>query len=556
MSPTPPSRGAGAAAVLDANSAAYEWLVGRVRSMDAAASPEAVLRAVEHAAWVAGDHHPGRFADGALENVALEIGARLDGATGGGFPLPSVPRDGRRRVLHVTPLLTVGGHTPLLYHWVRSDRTSRHSVALVSHAGGVPDELAEAVRSSGGQLVVLPPGAPFTQRARWLRELARRTADLVAWHVIGADAVPTAAFADPDGPPVALVDHCDHVFWLGGSVADVLVNLRRVGAEHTAARRFVGRHAVVPIPLRDRLGETSRHDARRALGMGEDEVVLLSVGRGVKYRPCGAHDFVATAHRILERHPEAHLFVAGASQAGISPHLRRALHPRLHLEGTVRDPARHRAAADVYLESFPYGSQTALLEAALGGLPVVPAYAPLCPLLVASDDAVDDVVPHPRSEGEYVEQVDALVREPGRRRALGETLRRRLLVGHVGEGWLERLAALYRETDGLAHRPRPIPIAPCLSTEVDLGLARWHVMADGRRSSSAIPGTARGSAARHAAYVAKLVGDYRTARRHALRAVREDPSRTSWRLLAVALLGRGARGLRRLVPARAKEVGP
>jgi glycosyltransferase involved in cell wall biosynthesis len=223
-----------------------------------------------------------------------------------------------------------------------------------------------------------------------------------------------------------------------------------------------------------------RHEARRTLGFAEDDLILLSVGRAEKYRPCGRYDFVATAAKILGRHTHAKLVVVGESMAGIAPHLRRSLPERVYFVGRLEDPSMYRAAADVYLESFPFGSQTALLEAALEGLPVVPAYAPLFPLLVANDDSVQELIPNPQNEDEYVERVSELIWRPELRLQLGERLRTRLLVDHVGDGWLHRLAGMYLHTEHLVHRPSRIPVSQCKTTDADIGLCLWHVMPDGK----------------------------------------------------------------------------
>lgn len=530
---------------LQANSEAYEWFVNNIQGMDWRQEPEAVLGAVERAAWFAGYFHAGRFADGALENLVLHIGAALDSpaAEPPGWPLPGTHRDGRRRVLHVTPGLAMGGHRQLLRHWILNDRDSCHSLVLVDHQGEVPARFSAAVRDSGGSLVALPQGMGHCQKARWLRAMARQNADLVVWHLIGPDVTPTAAFAVDDCPPVVLVDHSDHLFWLGASVADVVLNLRTAGAELAETRRFASRIAVVPIPLLEARHGVSRADARRALGIAEDQVMLLSVGRAEKYRPYGAYDFVATANLILDSQPDAHLYVVGESAAGIAPYLRHATHERLHFVGSLEDPSLHHAAADIYLESFPFGSQTALLEAALSGLAVVPAYAPLFPLLVANDDALADILPNPRNEQEYIERVEWLIREPEQRLALGWLLRERLLVDHVGEGWLERLAGVYAATDRLAHTPRPLPTAPCVASGPAIGLSLWHTLAGGPAEPGA---TDAGAILGHKAFVAKTVGDYAKARRYARQAIGHAPYRSAlWRLLALAWLGKAGTSIRR-----------
>jgi glycosyltransferase involved in cell wall biosynthesis len=535
---------------LRANSAAYERLVDKIRVIDLRKNPEAVLGEVTLTAQVASEFHPGRFADGTIENPVLEIGAELGKITVEDRCLTlGVARGGRRRVLHVaTQVVGIGGHTRMLYHWVQNDKSSCHSLVLVRHTNvPVPLWLHEAIWSSGGQLMILPQGSGLCHKAKWLREIAKKSADLVVLHHDPSDVVPIVAFAIDEGPPVVRLNIADHQFWLGSSVADMVINLRTAGAEHTAKRRFVSSNAVIPIPMADPIRRVSRRDARRILGINEDQVMLLSVGRDLKYRPCGSYDFVATANRILDRHPSAHLYVVGESAAGIAPYLRCTMHERLHFSGSMDDPSLYRAAADVYLESFPFGSQTALLEAALSGLPVVPAYAPLFPLLVANDDAIQDLIPNPNSEQEYVDQVDLLIQHPEQQVGLGAALRERLVVDHMGLGWLDRLAAIYEETDRLTHRMQPIPASPCSTTDEDIGLSLWHAVADGKTYSTDTSGDGIGAGLRHAGFLAKYIGDYADARRFAWRAVRHDPyQRMSWRLFAITLLGRAGRILRKV----------
>jgi glycosyltransferase involved in cell wall biosynthesis len=525
---------------LQSNSSAYEWFVDKIQKMDRQNEAEAILQAVERAGWFAGNFHTGRFSDGAIENLAFSIGESLDAhaVESKKEMLPTVPKDGRRRVLHVTPMLAMGGHRQLLYHWICNDRTSCHSLILINHTGDVPERFSEAIRDSGGSLVTLSPNAQLCQKARSLREMARNNADLVVWHLIGSEVIPVAAFATHDCPPVVVIDHGDHLFWLGSSVADLVVNLRTVGAELTAKRRFGSCISVLPIPLLDPKAEISKADARRTLGVGDDQVLLLSIGRAEKYRPYGTYDFVATANKILDLHPNAHLYVVGETAAAITPFLNCKIHDRLHFMGSIEDPSIYRIAADIYVESFPFGSQTALLESALIGLPVVPAYAPLFPLLVANDDALTDILQNPKNEQEFIKRVSLLIDESEQRQSLGNALRERLLMDHVGKGWLERLAALYQKAECLTHNPRPIPASSCLMTNIDINLSQWHVMT-GKPRLPHHPDDDIRAGLYHSAFVAKTVGDYATARRYAWNAVQRNLLVwASWRLLGIAMMGK------------------
>jgi uncharacterized membrane protein len=69
-------------------------------------------------------------------------------------------------------------------------------------------------------------------------------------------------------------------------------------------------------------------------------------------------------------------------------------------------------------------------------------------------------------------------------------------------------------------------------------LSQWHVMT-GRPHSSVSPDDVIRAGLYHAAFVAKIVGDYATARRHAWNAVQRDTFVwASWRLLGVAMVGK------------------
>jgi len=537
---------------LMANSEAYEWLVAKIGLMDRRKKVEDVLRAVGKAASFAGIFHSGRFADGAIENLALEIGGWLPDrlSEDGGVPSSANHKEHCRRVLHVTTrALEIGGHTRMMYHWVRNDKSSCHSVVLI-HQGDtpIPYWLSEAVHISGGTLTVFRQEGQLCDKALQLRQMARQCADLVVLHHFGSDVVPTVAFATIDCPPVAVLNHADHEFWLGSSVADMAINLRTIGAEYSVERRFLSCNDILPVPLLDHFGEISRAEARSALGIGEDHVMLLSIGRAEKYRTYGAYSFVATVNKILDRHSSAHLYVLGESASGVGPYLDCVIHERLHFVGIVENPSQYRVAADIYLESFPFGSQTALLEAALSGLPVVPAYGPLFPLLVANDDTLTDILRNPHNEQEYIEQVELMIRCSDQRVTLGETLRKQLLVDHVGDGWLRCLAAVYQKTDILKHQPKPIPPSTCCITDADISLSLWHAVADGRKYSICATEDNVVAALRHSAFVAKEVGNYKNARMFSWRAVWHDPSQwASWRLLGVSLLGRAGRYIRRVL---------
>ncbi len=499
------------------NSDDYEALLALLA--DAAAWPaEALLHVIADVADCAFTRHPGRFADGALDNVLLRLGEGLErdptsAAGRDGFRRHgAVRRSGRRHVLHVaTAVQVVGGHTRTIRNWVKSDPASRHLLLLTDQGRyRLPGWLEAEVRAGGGEVFALPVAMPTGARAAFLREAARALADLVVLHSHGFDPVPNLAFAAADLPPVALVNHTDHLFWMGSSVVDLVVHQRHIGAALDDRRR-VRAATVLPIPLSEPAGAPARDEARARLGIPREQTALLCVGRPSKFVPTRTHNFVRTARKLLDRNPAAHVYVAGVTADDLAGCPDVGGHGRLHLLGTVEDPSAYQAAADVYVEGFPFGSQTALLEAALAWAPVVRAFAPPLDLLVTQDESLDGLAETPADEAGYLAAAETLIRDPRPARELGGRLRESVRASHLDPGWAARLEATYARALGLSHAPRPLPAQPCVASARDVALAAYDYF----HSRRAYAGGAEVDPVRatllRAAYHARDVGDHRTA---------------------------------------------
>jgi glycosyltransferase involved in cell wall biosynthesis len=442
-----------------------------------------VLECVQAIAEFASAWHTGRFCDGVIENVVLEIGERIGGAMRIAplDPDASDPARGdRRRILHVaTRVEEVGGHTRTISNWTRIDGRSRHSLALTAQGDTpIPAWLDAAIRGSGGKITDLRQQGAL-ERACRLRTLADESADLVIMHHAGHDVVPLVAFARQDGPPVAILDHADHVFWLGSGIADLIINQREAGRRVAVERRAATRSIVLPIPLIIEPPVVSRDAARQSLGISRETLALLSIGRGMKYLPAGHHDFFRTAGRILDALPKAHLYVVGLTEDAYDRLAPQGRHPRVHCRGIVSDPTNYRMAADLYLESFPFGSATALLESAARGIPAILPYAPLTDVLV-TNHGLEAILDHPATEDDYVAATLAMAVDPAARASLGDRLREHVLRNHSGEGWSRKATEAYAILDEARHRPRRIPTSYSLHSPLDLAVSTWHEGVSGR----------------------------------------------------------------------------
>src|SRR5882724_553987 len=264
---------------LERSTSIYEAFAERIPDPHDLARAETTLGFVEGLANVALYAHPGRYADGKVENVLLEIGQRLESlespAWAKHWEPPALPIHEQRQLLHVaTEIYAVGGHTRLLKNWIQNDPTSSHSVVLTRQPASfaAPAWFLDPIAKSGGRLIVMPPDGPRVRKAKWLREIARGV-DAVILHHHPDDVLPTVAFATTGLPPVAVLNHADHVFWLGSAVSDMVINIRPAGKLLSEARRMAGLNELLPIPLETRPSACTRSAARGRLQIDDDEVM-------------------------------------------------------------------------------------------------------------------------------------------------------------------------------------------------------------------------------------------------------------------------------------------
>jgi hypothetical protein len=466
---------------LEKCNATYLALASQIRKLSRTKDPERVLRWVQLAAQFGWTMHPGYYADGRIENPALEIGQRLE------LLLPQMPRGERdmpmertrteqQRILHVaTTVYETGGHTRLIRNWVENDTVSTHSLVLTQQGDfPLPTWLSEVICAGGGTLTILPERLSVLQRALSLREIGRETSDVVLLHAHPDDVIPVVAFADTRLPPVALMNHADHVFWLGASVADLVIDMRSFGKELTEERRFAKRSMLLPLPLEFKESSLSREEARRQLRLDASNVALLSIGSSYKYKPTGGHNFYETVDLILEQNPTAHFYLVGVSVDQMRHDSGKVPHPRAHFLGPIEDPACYQVAADIYLEGFPYGSLTAMLETvAMGVCPVVMFDPPMPHVDNADSLGGSESVKTNQTQKEYIEYVTTLVNTAAERSRIGTRAKEFIISTHSTKSWNWRLQRIYQFLFSTKHQPAPLPEADFRATASDLGLATF-----------------------------------------------------------------------------------
>jgi glycosyltransferase involved in cell wall biosynthesis len=431
--------------VADVNRALFEACIQNAAACGDTGSFEVSAQWCSVAAWSA----VGRGWFGGLSSPELE--AQLLRAARQ-LPAPAEKTAGRLRPrwLHVlTEAYATLGHTNLCRRWIQYDRDAVHDIILLNQKGAVPANLAQAVEQSGGKCVVLDSQTPLLQRAADLRAYAWENSDVVLLHTHPEEVLATIAFGIEGGPPIILLNHADHGFWVGCAVSDLVVDIRPSGNAWTTQIRGVPRTVMLPIPLareNDSAGDASierdtRYELRKSFGVPDDAVLFLTVGSPAKYRPMAGLDFVATALQIIRRSGDAYLIAVGPRDEGSWRVARQESGDRIRAVGHQPDSTRFCRASDVYLEGFPAGSLTAFLEAGQTGLACVRAPGDCTPPFSSDGTSVQSLA-QPEDVAAYVEAAVALAANGQARAELGRQLRRAICAGHCEVGWLNGLSAL------------------------------------------------------------------------------------------------------------------
>jgi len=369
-------------------------------------------------------------------------------------PVTSKESSARETTLHVlSEALPAGGLTAMAIRWIRNDRSHIHSVALLSNDIPIPEELAAAVADSGGTVYTADASGTFVERACWLRTLALTVAAFVVLHIDVSDVICGAAFGVDGGPPVLLVNHTAHTFWSGATIADLVLNVRGsdLEIEWTKVYRGARRSATLPIPLlQEDTGASSvvsevvdKRHAKKCIGIPADATMLLTVGASFKYLPAREMDFVDTYEHLLADLPDVYLVVAGFAGDSRWNSASERTGSRIRLLGTLSrsELARVHDAADIYVEAFPFGTTTALLEAGLKGIPAILSPLP-CVAPYGSDGvALDELLERSETMEAYQQQVRRLCLTPDDRMKEGHHLRQSIAAHHTGAGWIRYLLA-------------------------------------------------------------------------------------------------------------------
>ena len=342
-------------------------------------------------------HHPGFFSSPQIENMLLVCANDLPQKE----CIIKSNSYAKRRVLHVlSEGYSTGGHTRLVKNWIKSDTDSVHSLVTTWQINSTPAWLIEEVKKSGGSIYSLDTVSDkYIERAAELRKISYEWADVVVLHMHMMDPIPVMAFGVVGGPPVIYLNHGDHCFWLGASIADLVVDLRPCGQQLTLTRRGASNSYILPIPLEARKA-FDKNQIREKYGIKEEETVILTIATHYKFRSINENSYINIIKEVVDKVDNCTAFIIGPSNTGKWHEINALTGGKIKALGLLNEIEDFYQLADVYLDCFMMGSLTSLLDASIHGLPIIKFTNSHCLILtefdeefeVCSYEKIDDII--------------------------------------------------------------------------------------------------------------------------------------------------------------------
>jgi len=273
--------------------------------------------------------------------------------------------------LHVlsTAYIT-GGHTRVVERWIENqDNKEKHSVLLLEQGSrDIPKKLKKFIEIKNGELIIFN-NENYIKKASMLREFAQNYEYIILHHHM-YDPIPILAFGSTQTTrPVILFNHASHLFWLGVSIADIVADIMKTSQNLSINRRKVRKSLLLPIPIQENTEKINKIESRKKLNLPIDQKIILSIAAPYKYKKFDKYDFIYAANTIIKNTQNTIFLVIGPNKNMLIDWNKayKDSNNKIIALGLIPSNEIHNyiASADLYIDSFPVSSGTALLDAGM-----------------------------------------------------------------------------------------------------------------------------------------------------------------------------------------------
>ncbi|MBY0313552.1 MAG: glycosyltransferase [Phycisphaerales bacterium] len=288
-------------------------------------------------------------------------------------------------------------------------------------------DVIRSIRAAGAQVEFVPTRGTLLDGCNAALDAARGFEPDVLLSVASPACPIQAALVHAGVAPVRLVMNIGVPLLMRGATGIVYHNEGKAADDAPVLEQLgIRQHRVATIGTDLRLCDAAPTAQRKAIGVPDDAVMLLSVGNVLVKRLTFA-GFGEALARFLSRHPEC--WWVGVGRGDFAPvhqiMRRHGVADRVRTPGAFGDPRPIMKAADLLLNEYPEGGGNTVLEAMGCGLPVVAmhagrGHAERIGAMLVGEDAIAEL-----NVEAYWTRVQEWVRDRGARCAAGARQRAR-----------------------------------------------------------------------------------------------------------------------------------
>lgn len=275
--------------------------------------------------------------------------------------------------MHVlTRGFNAGGHTRVVERWIKNaPYYQKHSVVILSPLKNIKlPILQNNILEKNGEFILFNENLNIFEKSSKLRTLGMHY-EIIILHTHMNDSIPIVAFGTKEFKrPVLFYNHGAHLFWIGKSICDCLLEL--IEKDQTSIlRRNIKNRFILGIPSEkinfQQLTIIEKNNLRKKLNLPLDKKIIVTAGGENKYAKIGKEHLLPIIHKILNK--KTILIVIGIEKNS-QIWTRKNIFPMGVIdfsEGFLD----YLKIADLYLDSYPMSGGTALIDAINCGVPAL-----------------------------------------------------------------------------------------------------------------------------------------------------------------------------------------
>lgn len=313
--------------------------------------------------------------------------------------------------LHVmTRAFLYGGHTRVVERWIKMfNKTTEQSVVLLDQGKDhIPPQLQENVKIKNGKLIIFEKSDDIIEKALKLRKLSMEY-EYVVLHTHMEDPIATIAFGtEKFKRPVILFNHADHMFWIGKTIADVVLDFRR-SKSISASYRNIYDSKICTIPIIHKNDFLDKLDARKTLHLPDNSKILMLSGSSIKFNEVCNDNISDVLEKLFLKMPNLIIILLGVNKNQKEfQGLKKKYPNNLILKATVDFNVYKNfvSSVDLVMDSYPCSGCTTLIDALCANVPYVSL-----DVIIGQIDAITNSVGTCETKSELVEKTIKILKD-------------------------------------------------------------------------------------------------------------------------------------------------